>query len=115
MGSHLFSTNTELRLRFAKALSAFRYDSQNAPSLSMSAPASNIPVLISNGHHIIHCTKLHSANKPCGDSDPSALGSKFDELAHFTNFSVAIFYKHAGVKDRSELSIVQLLLLRQLL
>lgn len=49
-GSHLFSKNTELMLRSAKAFSAFRHDSQNAPSLwpSVSAPASNIPVLISN-------------------------------------------------------------------
>lgn len=56
---HLFSMNTELTLRSAKAFSAFRHDSQNAPSLwlSVSAPASNNPVLISNGHHKHHMSK----------------------------------------------------------
>lgn len=90
--------NTELMLHSSKVFSAWRYDSQNTPSLSLSvsATASDFPGLISNGHRkhhmsmsctkytaknviivqpTIHLIKLHCASKPYGDPELNMFSS----------------------------------------
>lgn len=90
--------NTELMLHSSKVFSAWRYDSQNTPSLSLSvsATASDFPGLISNGHRkhhmsmsctkytaknviivqpTIHLIKPHCASKPYGDPELNMFSS----------------------------------------
>lgn len=98
-GSHLFfHEHWTWMLHSSKVFSAWRYDSQNTPSLSLSvsATASDFPGLISNGHRkhhmsmsctkytaknviivqpTIHLIKLHCASKPYGDPELNMFSS----------------------------------------